>query len=66
MSILFHHYKELTECIEQVEEIEARVNNKHRLTKEEEGREEDLLPWIVIFLTRRSLKVNNNLVLMGI
>ena len=33
MSILFHHYKELTECIEQVEEIEARVNNKHRLTK---------------------------------
>jgi hypothetical protein len=25
MSILFHHYKELTECIEQVEEIEARV-----------------------------------------
>jgi hypothetical protein len=65
MSILFHHYKELTECIEQVEEIEARVNNKHRLTKEE-GKEEDLLPWIVIFLTRRSLKVNNNLVLMGI
>ena len=36
MSILFHHYKELTECIEQVEEIEARVNNKHRLTKEKE------------------------------
>jgi hypothetical protein len=33
MSILFHHHKELTECIEQVEEIEARVNNKHRLTK---------------------------------
>jgi hypothetical protein len=25
MSILFHHYKELTECIEQIEEIEARV-----------------------------------------
>jgi hypothetical protein len=25
MSILFHHHKELTECIEQVEEIEARV-----------------------------------------
>jgi hypothetical protein len=25
LSILFHHYKELTECIEQVEEIEARV-----------------------------------------
>ena len=25
LSILFHHYKELTEFIEQVEEIEARV-----------------------------------------
>jgi hypothetical protein len=32
MSILFHHYKQLTECIEQVEQIEARVNKK-RLTK---------------------------------
>jgi hypothetical protein len=31
------------------------------LTKEEGKEEEDLLPWIVIFLTRRSLKVNNNL-----
>jgi hypothetical protein len=35
-------------------------HNKYRLAKEE-GKEEDLLPWIVIFLTRRSLKVNNNL-----
>jgi hypothetical protein len=36
MSILFHHYKELTECIEQVEEIEARVNSKKKVLKEEE------------------------------
>jgi hypothetical protein len=36
-------------------------HNKYRLTKEEGKEEEDLLPWIVIFLTRRSLKVNNNL-----
>src|SRR5215207_9005085 len=41
MSILFHHYKELTECIEQVEEIEARVNNsnKGRLTRKEKKEE---------------------------
>ena len=25
MSILFHHYKELTECISEVEEIESKV-----------------------------------------
>ena len=39
MSILFHHYKELTECIEQVEEIEARVNSKKKVLKEEEEEE---------------------------
>jgi hypothetical protein len=44
MSILFHHYKELTEIISEVEQIEAKVNNKgRRLTvKEEEGKEVDL------------------------
>jgi hypothetical protein len=41
MSILFHHYKQLTESIEQVEQIEARVNK--RLTKEEEKEEEPTL-----------------------
>ena len=30
MSILFHHYKELKECIKQVEQIEARVNRAIR------------------------------------
>jgi len=39
MSILLYHYKELTECISEVERIEARVNNskkKEWLTKKEE------------------------------
>jgi hypothetical protein len=30
MSILFHHYRELIQCMSEVEEIEeAKVNNKH-------------------------------------
>jgi hypothetical protein len=49
MSILFHHYKELNECINQVERIEATVNSKNKkgLTideDEEEKEEEDLSP----------------------
>jgi hypothetical protein len=28
ISIIFHHYKELKECINQVEQIEAKVNNR--------------------------------------
>jgi hypothetical protein len=30
MSILFHHYKQLTECMTQVEQIEARMKGKKR------------------------------------
>jgi hypothetical protein len=40
ISILLYHYKQLTECIEQVEQIEVRVNNSKKrrgLTKEKEG-----------------------------
>ena len=29
ISILYHHYKELKECIKQVEQIEARVNRSN-------------------------------------
>ena len=29
MSILLHHFKELTECIKEVERIEAKVNNNN-------------------------------------
>jgi hypothetical protein len=38
MSILFHHYKELTEIISEVEQVEAKVNSKKKglMTKEEE------------------------------
>src|SRR5215212_10262178 len=41
MSLLLHHFKELTECIKEVERIEAKVNNtmmnkKGGLTKMEE------------------------------
>src|SRR5215211_8736565 len=43
MSILFHHYKELTEIISEVEQIEAKVNNsKQRVMIKEE--EKDLTP----------------------
>ncbi len=47
MSIVFHHYKELTECIKKVEQIEAKVNSKKRrgLTiEEEEKQQEGYLP----------------------
>jgi hypothetical protein len=37
MSILFHHYKELTECINEVEWIEAKLNNNPMNKKAEEG-----------------------------
>jgi hypothetical protein len=30
ISILFHHYKELNECIAEVEEIETKVNNNSK------------------------------------
>jgi hypothetical protein len=41
-SILFHHYKELKECIPEVEMIENRVNSSKKkvwltIKKEEEG-----------------------------
>ena len=46
MSSLFHHYKELKECISEVEQIEGKVNissNKNKeelMTKKEEEQEE--------------------------
>jgi hypothetical protein len=44
MSILLYHYKQLTQCISEVERIEAKVNSnkkKEWLTiKEEEEKEE--------------------------
>jgi hypothetical protein len=45
MSILLYHYKELTECVKQVEEIEARLNSSKNkggllLTSEHEEEKE--------------------------
>jgi hypothetical protein len=42
MSILLHHFKELTECIKEVERIEVKVNSKLRLTKEEKKEVEEI------------------------
>jgi hypothetical protein len=39
MSILLYHYKQLTECISEVEQIETRVNKHRRLTIKEEEEE---------------------------
>ncbi|HEY6756680.1 MAG TPA: hypothetical protein VI037_04765 [Nitrososphaera sp.] len=34
MSILFHHYRELKECINQVGDMEAKVNNSSKKKKD--------------------------------
>jgi ribosomal protein S1 len=53
MSILLYYYKELTECILEVEQIEARVNNsKRRLMKKKDEKEEEQL------LSLRQLKLS--------
>ena len=43
MSILFHHYKQLTEWLSEVEQIEARIYKHRRLTimEEEQEKQED-------------------------
>ena len=44
MSILLYHYKQLTECISEVERIETRVNSKKKWSmkkKEEEEQEKE-------------------------
>ena len=48
MSILLYHYKQLTECISEVERIETRVNSKKKewsitMKKEEEKNKEKCL-----------------------
>jgi hypothetical protein len=63
MSILFHHYKELKECVEQVEQIEARVNNSKRkgLTKKEEKQKQKEIP----IATLDSYFISNNKIAQG-
>ena len=45
MSILLYHFKELTECIKEVERIEGKVNSSKKeeegLTIKEEGEEQE-------------------------
>lgn len=52
MSILLYHYKELTECISEVERIAVRVNSKkkRRLTKEEKEEKEEVPTTLDSFL----------------
>jgi hypothetical protein len=43
LSILLYHYKQLTECISEVEQIDAKVNSKKKvLTKKKKKKEEQL------------------------
>lgn len=42
MSILLYHYKQLTKCTSEVEQIEARVNKHRRSTKKEEEKEDSM------------------------
>ena len=62
MSILLHHFKELTECIKEVERIEAKVNNNdggsisintQRLMKEVKKEEEEKMPTTLDCFFRR-------------
>src|SRR5215212_3451696 len=65
MSILLYHYKQLTECISEVEIIENRVNSKNNgWTKKEERKKCLQLPKIDILLTTRSLKDNNIIIII--
>ena len=59
ISILFHHYKELKECISEVEQIEAGVSNKQRrlMTVKEEEVPTTLDSYLI---SNKSLKGNNN------
>lgn len=44
MSILLHHFKKLTECIKEVERIEARLNSMNKGREKEKEEDIELLP----------------------
>jgi hypothetical protein len=44
MSILLHHFKELTECIKEVEWIETKVNSKQISMNQVKKEEEEKIP----------------------
>ncbi len=41
ISILFHHYKELTQCMSEIEQIESKVNNTKKRTEGLTTKEEE-------------------------
>jgi hypothetical protein len=54
MSILFHHYKDLQECISEVERLESKVNRSTKrrgLTEKEEKQEEEVPVTLDSFLS---------------
>jgi hypothetical protein len=44
MSILLYHYKQLIECISEVEQIDAKVNSKKKVLTKKKKKKEDQLP----------------------
>src|SRR5919108_1800100 len=52
-TVFHHHYLNLTECIKQVEQIEARVNSIKRLTKREEKEEPTLNSYFINKIAER-------------
>ncbi len=56
MSILLYHFKQLTQCISEVERIEARLNGKNKgSTKEKEKEEENLSKMVDFFNSQAKL-----------
>ena len=67
ISILIHHYKELMECIREVEVLGARVNAKeegnimkYSTIKEEEAKRIEAIPNALDSYLNKSLTVHNN------
>ena len=67
ISILFHHYKELKECISEVERIDARVNNIKKkewstMKKKEEKKqqEEEEVPTTTLdsYFIRKTMQIS--------
>jgi hypothetical protein len=63
MSILLYHYKQLTECILEVERIEAKVNskNKEELTIKKMDEEQEEVPTTTTTLESYFISNNNKI-----
>jgi hypothetical protein len=61
ISILFHHYKELTQCMSEIEQIESKVNNTKKrrgLTIKEEKQERERVQDLPFQSRLRQLKLS--------